>query len=162
MSPVLAERQYLGFSRETLHYSYLGFQQKGTIHYSVLWYNYPDPEQTLHYRELWYLLFQCAVVYCTSQVPRLRYDRPTGSTKLGSGSEFLGELFFPSPPSDCISHQARAVPRLFSPCQSVCRVHDARPSSSSSVSLYVRRDHKDYQGQGAQDGHLHFHTAPEL
>ena len=28
--------------------------------------------------------------------------------------------------------------------------------------LYVHRDHKDCQGQGAQDGHLHFHTAPEL
>ena len=31
-----------------------------------------------------------------------------------------------------------------------------------SMLLYVRRDHKDYQGRGAQDGHLDFHTAPEL
>ena len=28
--------------------------------------------------------------------------------------------------------------------------------------LYARRDHKTYQGRGAQDGHLDFHTAPEL
>ena len=28
--------------------------------------------------------------------------------------------------------------------------------------LYVPRDHKDCWGQGAQDGHLDFHTAPEL
>ena len=28
--------------------------------------------------------------------------------------------------------------------------------------LYVRRDNRDYQGQGAQDGHLDCHTAPEL
>ena len=30
------------------------------------------------------------------------------------------------------------------------------------VLLYVHRNHKDYEGQGAQDGHLDFHTAPEL
>ena len=30
-------------------------------------------------------------------------------------------------------------------------------------SIYVHRDPKaDYLGQGAQDGHLDFHTAPEL
>ena len=28
--------------------------------------------------------------------------------------------------------------------------------------LYVHRDRKDYSGQGAQDVHLEFHTAPEL
>ena len=28
--------------------------------------------------------------------------------------------------------------------------------------LYIHRDHKDYQGPGAQNGHLDFHTAPEL
>ena len=32
----------------------------------------------------------------------------------------------------------------------------------SSLLLYVRRDHKDSRGWGAQDGHLDFHTAPEL
>ena len=32
----------------------------------------------------------------------------------------------------------------------------------SSVLLYVHRDHKDYKGRGAQDGHLDFHTAPEF
>ena len=37
-----------------------------------------------------------------------------------------------------------------------------RRSSSSSVLLYVHRDHKDYQGREAQDGHLEFHTAPEV
>ena len=149
VSPVLAERHYVteccgitGPRRETVfpapaerHYttSYLWFQQKGTIHYSVRWYNYPVPEETLHYRKLWYLPFQqrdatpqCAVVYCTSPVPRLRYDRPTGSTKLRSGSEFLGELFFPSPPSDWVSDKARAVPRLFSPCQSVSQSRTRR------------------------------------
>ena len=31
-----------------------------------------------------------------------------------------------------------------------------------SLLLYVHRDHKDYQGWGAQDGHLDFHTAPGL
>ena len=31
-----------------------------------------------------------------------------------------------------------------------------------SLLLYVHRDHKDYQGWGAQDCHLDFHTAPEL
>ena len=30
------------------------------------------------------------------------------------------------------------------------------------VVSYVHRDHKDYWGRGAQDGHLDFHTAPEL
>ena len=33
---------------------------------------------------------------------------------------------------------------------------------AGAVSLYVHRNHKDYQGQGAQDGHLDFHTALEL
>ena len=28
--------------------------------------------------------------------------------------------------------------------------------------LYVHRDHKDYEGRGALDGRLGFHTAPEL
>ena len=28
--------------------------------------------------------------------------------------------------------------------------------------LYVHRDNEDYQGLGAQDSHLDFHTAPEL
>ena len=32
----------------------------------------------------------------------------------------------------------------------------------SSMLLYVHRDHEDYKGQGAQDGHLDFHTAPDL
>ena len=27
--------------------------------------------------------------------------------------------------------------------------------------LYVHRDHKDYKGREAQDGHLDFYTAPE-
>ena len=35
-------------------------------------------------------------------------------------------------------------------------------SASSSVVLYVHRDHKDYQGRGAQDVHLDLHTAPQL
>ena len=36
-------------------------------------------------------------------------------------------------------------------------------NGSSSMLLYVHRDLiKDYQGREAQDGHLHFHTAPEL
>ena len=34
--------------------------------------------------------------------------------------------------------------------------------SLSSVSLYVQSGHKDYQGRGAQNGHLDFHTAPEI
>ena len=34
--------------------------------------------------------------------------------------------------------------------------------SPSSVLLYVDRDHTDYQGRGAQDVLLDFHTAPEL
>ena len=28
--------------------------------------------------------------------------------------------------------------------------------------LYIHRDHQDYWGRGAQDGHLDFHAAPEL
>ena len=36
-----------------------------------------------------------------------------------------------------------------------------RSSCSSSALLYVRKDRQD-QGRGAQDGHLHFHTVPEL
>ena len=32
----------------------------------------------------------------------------------------------------------------------------------SSVLCYVHIDHKDYKGREAQDGHLDFHTAPEL
>lgn len=34
--------------------------------------------------------------------------------------------------------------------------------ASSSVLQYVLRDHKDYKGQGAQDGHLDFHTDSKL
>ena len=34
--------------------------------------------------------------------------------------------------------------------------------SSGSLLLYIHRDHKDCWGRGAQDGHLVFHTAPEL
>ena len=34
--------------------------------------------------------------------------------------------------------------------------------SSNSLLLYVHRDRTDYQGRGAQDGHLDFHTAREL
>ena len=41
-------------------------------------------------------------------------------------------------------------------------VGDNNIPSLSSVLLYVLRDHKDYQGRGAQDSHLDFHTAPEL
>ena len=33
---------------------------------------------------------------------------------------------------------------------------------SSSILLYVHRDHKDDWGRGAQDGHLDFHAAPEF
>ena len=33
--------------------------------------------------------------------------------------------------------------------------------SSSSMVLYVHRDHTDYSGRAVQDGHLDFHTAPE-
>ena len=42
------------------------------------------------------------------------------------------------------------------------RLAAARNQCSSPVLLYVHRDHKDYSGRGAQDGHLDFHTAPEL
>ena len=31
-----------------------------------------------------------------------------------------------------------------------------------SMLLYIHRAHKDYSGQGTQDVHLHFHTAPEF
>ena len=34
--------------------------------------------------------------------------------------------------------------------------------SSSSMLLYDNKDRTDYKGRGAQDGHLDFHTAPEL
>ena len=30
------------------------------------------------------------------------------------------------------------------------------------MSLHVHRERTDFEGRGAQDGHLHFHTAPEL
>ena len=32
----------------------------------------------------------------------------------------------------------------------------------SLVLLHVHGDHKDYQGRGAHDDHLDFHTAPEF
>ena len=35
-------------------------------------------------------------------------------------------------------------------------------SSSDSLLLYVHRDHSDYYGRGALDGHLDFHTAPSV
>ena len=38
----------------------------------------------------------------------------------------------------------------------------SEPTHSSPMLLYVHRDHKDYYGRVAQDGHLDFHTAPEL
>ena len=31
-----------------------------------------------------------------------------------------------------------------------------------SILLYVHRNHEAYQGRGAQDGHLDFHTAPGI
>ena len=34
--------------------------------------------------------------------------------------------------------------------------------SAHSVLLYIHSDHEDRQGRGAQDGHLDFHTPPEL
>ena len=34
--------------------------------------------------------------------------------------------------------------------------------SSSSILLYLGRDHKAYYGLVARNGHLDFHTAPEL
>ena len=34
--------------------------------------------------------------------------------------------------------------------------------NNSQILLYVHRNYKDCQGRGAQDGHLDFHTAPEL
>ena len=34
--------------------------------------------------------------------------------------------------------------------------------NSSVQCCFTTADHKDHQGRGAQDGHLHFHTAPEL
>ena len=37
--------------------------------------------------------------------------------------------------------------------------HLLRSDTSSSSLLYV---HRDYKGRGARDGHLEFHTAPEL
>ena len=40
--------------------------------------------------------------------------------------------------------------------------HDDSNTIPSLVVLYVLRDRKDYRGRGAQDGHLDFHTAPEL
>ena len=36
------------------------------------------------------------------------------------------------------------------------------PTPQSSLLLYVHRDRTNYQGRGARDGHLDFHTAPEL
>ena len=43
----------------------------------------------------------------------------------------------------------------------------AKPAQSGfnltdSVLLYVHINHEAYQGRGAQDGHLDFHTAPEI
>ena len=35
-------------------------------------------------------------------------------------------------------------------------------SNTFSMLFYVQKDHKDYLGRGAQDGHLDFHTALEL
>ena len=37
-----------------------------------------------------------------------------------------------------------------------------RPDVRFSMLLYVHRDHKNYQGRGAKDSHLDFHTAPKL
>ena len=49
---------------------------------------------------------------------------------------------------------------------SMCDVFQALINSLvcwlSSVLLYVHRDRTDYQGRGAQDGHLDFHIALEL
>ena len=65
----------------------------------------------------------------------------------------------------------------FTPTETVRAIMDGEPRTStstftqllssnlgcsSSVLLYVHRDHKDCQGRGAQDVHLDFHTAPEL
>ena len=41
-------------------------------------------------------------------------------------------------------------------------LQQATPRDYVSVSLYVHRNRKAYLGRGGQDGHLHFHTAPEL
>ena len=45
----------------------------------------------------------------------------------------------------------------------VSALSDSSPwSRSSSMLHYVHRDHKDYSGLRVQDGHLDFHTSPEL
>ena len=41
-------------------------------------------------------------------------------------------------------------------------VDEAMSGVLFSIFLCVHRDHKDYQGRGAQDGHLDFHTTHEL
>ena len=43
--------------------------------------------------------------------------------------------------------------------QAVC---DSESVTVDSVSLYGHINHEAYQGRGAQDGYLDFHTAPEL
>ena len=48
------------------------------------------------------------------------------------------------------------VPALPSPASQVtCSLPTG---STSSLLLHVYRHHRDYQGRGAQDGHLDFHT----
>ena len=76
----------------------------------------------------------------------LRSQRPYGL--LGTGSPGVSTSSFKLLLSSICS-RSRSAALLLLP-------------NSSSVLLYVHRDHKDYQGRGAQDGHLDFHTAPEL
>ena len=69
------------------------------------------------------------------------------------------------------------VRRCITPTETIRVIRDGEPRTatstftqlpssdvycSSSMLLYVHRDHKDYKGRGAQDGHLDLHTAPRL
>ena len=52
---------------------------------------------------------------------------------------------------------------ILSPDVIDCEHHEWRGEKdlpACSMLLYVLRDHKNYYGLGAQDGHLDFHTAP--
>ena len=62
----------------------------------------------------------------------------------------------PWPTPGCASKEVPAIRDLM-----VTTVFKTAPTFSFMV-LYVHRNHNAYSGHGAQEGHLDFHTAPEL
>ena len=79
------------------------------------------------------------------------------SLLLSSGVKSLQQLVTPPQPQKLTDESLGRFPSVYTVGSG-----EAGTTSSSSTLLYFHRDHKDCYGRGDQNGHLDFHTAPEL